>query len=157
MQPIQRLGLLVHIAISVLPGINLHVKHVRVKCLSQGHDTETISQCWEGEKHDCSVIFLPKSTPSGDWIRPTDSSYCERHSLTIVPSPTAYNIIIARMLITHSSIIMNIIGGRHHTKLSLQAYTDSVVPLVYLLPTYVAIMKIRQNNFRKQHTRLKRV
>ena len=45
MQPIQRLELLVHIVISALPGINLHVKHVRVKCLSQGHDTETISQC----------------------------------------------------------------------------------------------------------------
>ena len=35
-------------AISVLPGPHLHlsqVKHIRVKCLPQGHDIETMSQC----------------------------------------------------------------------------------------------------------------
>ena len=41
LQPFRRIKLIVHIAISVLPGIHFHlsqVKHLRVKCLAQGHN-----------------------------------------------------------------------------------------------------------------------
>ena len=47
LQPFRRIKFIVHIAISVLPGTHFHlseVKHLRVKCLSQGHNLETISQ-----------------------------------------------------------------------------------------------------------------
>ena len=40
LQPFRRIKLIVHIAISVLPGTHFHlsqVKHLRVKCLAQGY------------------------------------------------------------------------------------------------------------------------
>ena len=46
-QPFRRIELIVHIAISVLPGTHFHrsqVKHLRVKCLAQGHNILTMSQ-----------------------------------------------------------------------------------------------------------------
>ena len=45
---------------SVLPGTHLHlsqVKHVRVKCLAQGHNIEIMSQYWERR----NTIFFRKS------------------------------------------------------------------------------------------------
>ena len=50
-EPFQRIELIVHIAITVLPGTYFHlsqVKHWRVKCLAQGHNMR-------GEKHDISL------------------------------------------------------------------------------------------------------
>ena len=47
LQPFRRIELIVHIAISVLPGTHFHlsqVKHLRVKCLAQGHTILTMSQ-----------------------------------------------------------------------------------------------------------------
>ena len=46
-QPFRRIELIVHIAISALPGTHFHlsqVKHLRVKCLAQGHTILTMSQ-----------------------------------------------------------------------------------------------------------------
>ena len=47
LHPFRRIELIVHIAISVLPGTHFHlsqVKHLRVKCLAQGHTILTMSQ-----------------------------------------------------------------------------------------------------------------
>ena len=47
LQPFRRIELIVHIAIFVLPGTHFHlsqVKHLRVKCLAQGHNILTMSQ-----------------------------------------------------------------------------------------------------------------
>ena len=47
LQPFRRIELIVHIAISVLPGTPFHlsqVKHLRAKCLAQGHNILTMSQ-----------------------------------------------------------------------------------------------------------------
>ena len=49
--------LIVYIAISVLPGTQFHlsqVKHLRVKCLAQGHTILTMSQDLEGR----NMVFL---------------------------------------------------------------------------------------------------
>ena len=51
LQLFRRIELIIHIAISVLPGTYFHlsqVKHLRVKCLAQGHNILTMSQEWEG-------------------------------------------------------------------------------------------------------------
>ena len=59
LQPFRRIELIVHIAISVLPGTHFHlsqVKHLRVKCLGQGHNILTMSQDWEGR----NMLFLWK-------------------------------------------------------------------------------------------------
>ena len=45
LQPFRHIKLIVHIAISVLSGTKFHlsqVKHLRVKCLAQGHTIETM-------------------------------------------------------------------------------------------------------------------
>ena len=47
LQPFRRIELTIHIVISLLPGTHVYlsqVKHVRVKCLSQGHSIETMSR-----------------------------------------------------------------------------------------------------------------
>ena len=47
LQPFRRIELIVHIAISVLPGTHFHlsrVKHLRVKCLAQGRTILTMSK-----------------------------------------------------------------------------------------------------------------
>ena len=47
LQPFRRIEHIVHIAISVLPGTHFHlnqVKHLRVKCLGQGHNILTMSE-----------------------------------------------------------------------------------------------------------------
>ena len=47
LQPFRHIEIIVHIAISVLPGTHFHlsqVKHLRVKCLAQGHNILTMSQ-----------------------------------------------------------------------------------------------------------------
>ena len=59
LQLFRRIELIVHIAIFVLPGTHFHlsqVKHLRVKCLVQRHNSETMSQAWEGR----NKIFLWK-------------------------------------------------------------------------------------------------
>ena len=65
LQPFRRIELIVHIAISVLPGIHFHlsqVKHLRVKCLAQGHNILAMPQDWEGR----NMIFLWKSCTKRD-------------------------------------------------------------------------------------------
>ena len=57
LQPFWRIKLIIHIAISVLPGTHFYlsqVKHLRVKCLAQGQSIETMSQDQEGR----NMIFL---------------------------------------------------------------------------------------------------
>ena len=47
LQPFRRIELVIHIAISVLPGAHFHlsqVKHLSVKCLAQRHNNETMFQ-----------------------------------------------------------------------------------------------------------------
>ena len=57
LQPFRRIELTVHIAIFVLPGTHFHqVKHLRVKCLAQGHPINVPRL--RGEKHDISLEIL---------------------------------------------------------------------------------------------------
>ena len=47
LKPSRRIELIIHITISVLPGTHFHlsqVKHLRVKCLAQEHNIETMFQ-----------------------------------------------------------------------------------------------------------------
>ena len=56
-QPFLRIELIVDIAISVIPGTHFHlcqVKHLRVKCLAQGHNILTMTQDRKGR----NIIFL---------------------------------------------------------------------------------------------------
>ena len=65
LQPFWRIELTIHIAISVLPCTHFHLsqmKHLRVHCLAQGHNIESMSQCWEGR----NIIFLWKSCTKCD-------------------------------------------------------------------------------------------
>ena len=95
LQPLRRIELIVHIAISVLPGTHFHlsqVKHLRVKCLAQGHNILTMSQDWEGR----NMIFLWKLCTSGirnrtagsDIGRALRSNHCAM-SLLVVSELTA--------------------------------------------------------------------
>ena len=82
LQPFRRIELIVHIAISVLPGTHFHlsqVKHLRVKCLAQGHTILTMSQDWEGR----NMIFLWKSCTKRD-SKPHGRQR-HRHSATLLP------------------------------------------------------------------------
>ena len=83
LQPFRRIELIVHIVISVLPGTHFHlrqVKHLRVKCLAQGHAILTMSQDWEGR----NMIFPWKScikrvrnhTAGSDIDRAPRSNHC---------------------------------------------------------------------------------
>ena len=54
----RRIGIIVHIAISVLPGTHLHlsqVKHARAKCLARAHRHRSNVPTLRGEKHDMSL------------------------------------------------------------------------------------------------------
>ena len=65
LQPFRRIELIIHIAIYVLPGTHFHlsqVKHLRAKCLAQGHNIETMSQYWEWR----NMIILWKSCTKRD-------------------------------------------------------------------------------------------
>ena len=74
LQPFQRIELIVHIvhiAISILPGTPFHlsqVKHLREKCLAQGHNIKTMTPRLRGEKH-----FFENPAPSGVGNRTADS------------------------------------------------------------------------------------
>ena len=51
LQPFRRIELIVHIAISVLPGTHAHlsqVKHLRMKCLTQGHTIQDSRGIYSG-------------------------------------------------------------------------------------------------------------
>ena len=58
-----------------------HLFHVRVKCLAQGYNIETISQYWEGR----NMLFLRKSCTKRDSKTHAKLSKC--HALTIAPRP----------------------------------------------------------------------
>ena len=88
LQPFRRIELIVHIAISVLPGTHFHlsqVKHLRVKCLAQGHTILTMSQDWEGR----NMIFLWKLHQTGFVTARQAATSEERHALTIAPCPSS--------------------------------------------------------------------
>ena len=77
-QPLRRQEIIAHNAISVLPGTHLHliqVKNVRVKCLDQGHNIETMSQYWKRRN----------PAPSGMRNRTAGSNV-----LTIAPRPSLF-------------------------------------------------------------------
>ena len=64
LQPYRRIELIVHISISVLPGTHFHlsqVKHLRVKCLAQGHTFLTMSKIERGQ----TLYFFENPAPSG--------------------------------------------------------------------------------------------
>ena len=84
LQPFRRIERIVHIAISVQPGTHLHlsqVKHVRVKCLAQGHTIETMSQLRGGE-HDISPKILPEV---GFETAQQAATFAKLHAPTIAP------------------------------------------------------------------------
>ena len=92
LQPFPRIELIIHIATSVLPGRPTHfhlsqVKHLRVKCLAQGHTILTMSQDWEGR----NMTFLWKSCTK------QDSTSAERYALTIAPCPSLNHITVIFM------------------------------------------------------------
>ena len=65
LQPFRRNKLITHIAISVPPGTHFHlclVKHLKVECLAQGHNIETMSQYWKWR----NLIFLWKPCTKRD-------------------------------------------------------------------------------------------
>ena len=78
LQPFRHIGLIVHIAISVL-----QVKHLRVKCLAQGHTIETMSQDWD--------ISLKIPHPAGLESARRAATSTKRHALTIAPCPSLTN------------------------------------------------------------------
>ena len=52
LQPFRRIEFIVHIAISVLPGTHFYLsqmKHLRVKCLTQGHNMKQCPKMERGE------------------------------------------------------------------------------------------------------------
>ena len=79
LQPFRRIELIVHIAISVLPGTHFHlsqVKHLRVKCIAQGHTILTMSYKIErGETCYFSENPAP-STAGSDIGRALHSNHC---------------------------------------------------------------------------------
>ena len=92
-QPFRRIGLIVHIAISVLPGTHLHlsqVTHVRLKCIYKGHNIEkTISSLFKvilgGEKHDISLKILHQA---GFETARQAASFTKFRAPTIAPRPS---------------------------------------------------------------------
>ena len=63
LQPFRRIELIVHIAISVLPGAHFHlkcqVKHLGIKCLAQAHNiTSKQRPILREEKRDFSLKIL---------------------------------------------------------------------------------------------------
>ena len=87
LQPFRRIELIIHITISVLPGTHFHlsqVKHLRVKCLAQGYNIETMSQDWE-RRHSISLKILHQA---GFETARQAATSAERHTLTIAPCPS---------------------------------------------------------------------
>ena len=63
LQPFRRIELIVHIAISVLPGTHIHlsqVKHLWVKCLGQGHTHRNNDPMLRRDTHDISLKICPE-------------------------------------------------------------------------------------------------
>ena len=90
LQPFQRIELIVHIAISVLPGTHFHlsqVKHLRVKCLVQEHNILTMSQDFKGRNRIFSLKILHQAV--FETARQAATS-AERHALTIAPCPSLF-------------------------------------------------------------------
>ena len=72
-QPFRRIELIIHLAISILPGTHFHlsqVKHLRVKCLAQD---KTSKQCPRIERRE-TWYFSRNPTPSGIRSRTAGSS-----------------------------------------------------------------------------------
>ena len=72
LQPFRRIELVVHIAISVLPGTHFHVsqvKHLRVKCLAQDTPSKQCPKFKRGE----TWYFSENPAPSGIWTRSAGS------------------------------------------------------------------------------------
>ena len=85
-QPFRRIELIVHIAISVLPGTHFHlsqVKHLKVKCLAQAHNILTMSQDLGGKYDICLKILHQAGLETARQA----ATSAERHALTIAPCP----------------------------------------------------------------------
>ena len=86
LQSFRRIELIIHIAISVLPSTHFHlcqVKHLRVKCLAQGHPHNVPRL--RGEKHDISLKILHQA---GFETARQAATTAERHALPIAPCPS---------------------------------------------------------------------
>ena len=81
-----------HIAISVLPATHLHlsqVKHVRIKCLAQGHNIDNVP-ILRGEKHDISLKILHQA---GCETARQAVTLTKLRALAIAPRPSLFVII----------------------------------------------------------------
>ena len=86
LQPFRRIELIVHIAISVLPGTHFHlsqVKHLRVPCPRTQYLNNVPGL--RGEKHDISLKILHQA---GFETARQAATSAERHALTIAPCPS---------------------------------------------------------------------
>ena len=86
LQPFRHIELIIHIAISVLPGTHFHlsqVKHLRVKCLAK-EATQHLNSVprLRGEKHDISLKIQHQA---GFETARQAATSAERHALTIAP------------------------------------------------------------------------
>ena len=89
--PFRRVELIVHITISVLHGTYLQLsqeKHVRVKCLSQGHNHRNNVATWRG-RNMISHIFSRTLVPSGIRTHTASSANnVKRDALTTAQRPS---------------------------------------------------------------------
>ena len=97
LQPFWRLELIVHIAISVLPGTHLHLSEVsqaRVKW----HNIETLSQqsfcpTMRGDKHDTISLTTCTKMELNPHDRHANAKRHAEHALTIAPRYSLYYLI----------------------------------------------------------------
>ena len=88
LQPFRCIELIIHTAISALPGTHFHlsqVTHLRVKYLAQGHNIETL----KGEKN---MIFLWISCTKRDSKSHDRQRYCQSSALYPANTKLLYNI-----------------------------------------------------------------
>ena len=88
LQPFWRIVLIIHIAISVLPGTHFHlsqVKHLRVKCLATRTRHRNNVPILTGEKHAISLKILHLAGFETTWQAATSAKL---RALTIAPGPS---------------------------------------------------------------------
>ena len=75
LHPSRRTELIVHIAISVLPGTHFQMKHWRVKYLAHRHKIKTMSQDWEGRNIHWPLYPLENAFYSVIWSKLQHNCY----------------------------------------------------------------------------------
>ena len=91
LQPFWRIELIVHIAISVLPGTNLHlsqVNRVRIKWLAKG--TQTLKQCLDVERGERNILFHWKLASSHCDMTLFKWIYSKHHLSWVLPYQCHY-------------------------------------------------------------------